>query len=256
MILLATYNIWFDPQNILERSRLIIKEILQNTPFIDVIAFQEITPITLEYFLKSPLNKLYNFSKTKLDQSYDTLIIWRKTFTLLNYYNFKFQNSKMGRGLELISLQNSLKDSYSETYLIGTSHLESEFKTNAVKLEQFNKSFQILQEYSKKHLLTIFMGDTNIIQEHNNNFIVPDKWIDVFNIINPPKNLKWTYDYQMNDNVSIKKKSRLDRIYYFQNTSMTPNSFSFLGQTPNNEGIYPSDHFGVLTSFTNMHFSK
>jgi len=54
----------------------------------------------------------------------------------------------------------------------------------------------------------------------------------------------------MNDNVSFKKKARLDRIYYLNNTSITPNSFSFLGQEPSSEGIYQSDHFGVVTSFS------
>lgn len=246
MILVATYNIWFDPKYILERSRLIIKEILGQSNLIDIISFQEVTEITLEYFLKSPLNKIYNFSKTKLKQSYDTLIIWRKTLKLNNYYNFAFSNSKMGRGLEIVSLQNI----YGKTYLIGTSHLESEFKTYSVKLEQFNTIFQTLQKYSKNHDLTIFCGDTNIIEDHNTTFNIPDGWNDVFLTIKPPKNLKWTYDHQMNDNVSFKKKARLDRIYYLNNTSVTPNSFSFLGQEPSSEGIYQSDHFGVVTSFS------
>jgi hypothetical protein len=245
MVLIATYNIWFDSQYILERARLIIKEILEQNPIIDVIGFQEVTPITLEYFLKSPLNKSYSFSKTELKQSYDTLLIWKKTLTLNNYYNFKFKNSKMGRGLEVISLQNSL----SENYLIGTSHLESEFKTHQVKLNQFNNSFKTLQKYSKNHSLVIFMADTNITDTHNSKFIIPDQWLDTFLVLDPPRNLKWTYDHQMNDNVLVKKKSRLDRIYYFNNGTAIPNSFAFLGQEPNQEGIYPSDHFGVLSSF-------
>ena len=250
----ATFNIWFDHLYMLERMRLIVKEILEESVPIDVIAFQEVTAVSLEYFQKSPLKDRYYFMKKKLTKSYDTVILLRKDqgLGLISYNCVEFPDTAMGRGLEIIKIYNHKAQKY---YLIATTHLESQFHTNEIKLNQFKNSFQTLEKLNQmtpeaqKASLTILMGDTNIINPEESQFKVPDGWSDIYLELNPPKNLKYTYDYSMNNNVYLKKKSRLDRIYY-QSSSMKPNSFAFLGQEPNQEGIYPSDHFGILSTFS------
>jgi hypothetical protein len=160
----------------------------------------------------------------------------------------------MNRNLKIISITHN-----EHTFLISTSHFESEFKIknpNLYKISQINETFTILnkmiEDNMDKYNLVVFMGDTNITSKEKNIKIpfLDNDWKDYFIEFGSPKYLEYTYDYTKNNNVKIPVKSRLDRIYYknFKNT-FEEYSFTFLGQEPNNDNIYTSDHFGILASF-------
>ena len=276
-ITLATFNIWFNEYHIYERVSHIITEILQSKPRISVIALQEVTPKILEFINQSPLKSYYNFANPEnhLTNHYDVIILVEKTYKINKYIKHPFNNTKMGRNIEIVSITNTKTK---KQFLISTSHLESEFfnKTNkkinntndsniiinenSNKIKQFQETFELLDKINNTdHLnknfydLIVFMGDMNItdIEEELFNKNLPNDWKDYFIEFGSPKYLEFTYDHTKNNNTDYNKKSRLDRIYYKKNekTKLEPYSFTFLGQEPAKGKLFFSDHFGLVATF-------
>ena len=254
-ISLATFNIWFDNYEIYKRTSNLILEILNTTPRISVIALQEVRQCTLDFIMESNISNNYNIIKQPINQSgYDTIFLVNKEFVINKYIYHPFTHTKMNRNLKIISITHN-----EHTFLISTSHFESEFKIknpNLYKISQINETFTILNkmidENPDKYNLVVFMGDTNITSKEKNIKIpfLDNNWKDYFIEFGSPKYLEYTYDYTKNNNVKIPVKSRLDRIYYKNLKNIfEPYSFTFLGQEPNNYNIYTSDHFGILGSF-------
>jgi len=247
----ATYNIWFDKFEQVNRLNNIIKEIIEHTPRLTVIALQEVTLFSYTYLQKSELTKYYNIS-TNINFNeciYDNIFLVDKKYNYENVFNKKFGYTKMNRYLRGIKVK---KNDFS--LLIFTSHLESEFKKNTpniYKIEQFKNAFSFIDSESNtdKYSLVIFMLDTNILSSEDDLFKIPPKWKDFFIEFGSPRFLEYTYDYTKNNNIKGSYKSRLDRIYYKNmNNNFEPSSFSFLGKEPFND-LYSSDHFGLVASF-------
>ena len=276
-ITLATFNIWFNEYHIYERVSHIITEILQSKPRISVIALQEVTPKIFEFINQSPLKSYYNFANPEnhLTNHYDVIILIEKTYKINKYIKHPFNNTKMSRNIEIVSITN-IKTK--KQFLISTSHLESEFfnKTNkkinntydsniiinenSNKIKQFQETFELLDKINnsdnlnkKFYDLIVFMGDMNItdIEEELFNKNLPNDWKDYFIEFGSPKYLEFTYDHTKNNNTYYNKKSRLDRIYYKKNekTKLEPYSFTFLGQEPAKGKLFFSDHFGLVATF-------
>jgi hypothetical protein len=247
----ATYNIWFDKFEQVNRLNNIIKEIIEHTPRLTVIALQEVTLFSYTFIQKSELHKYYHIitSVNFNECIYDNIFLIDKTYEYEDIFNKKFVYTKMNRYLRGIKVYKN-----DDTFLIFTSHLESEFKKNipnVYKLEQFKSAFSFIDSESNidKYSLVIFMLDTNILSFENDLFKIPPKWKDYFIEFGSPRFLEYTYDYTKNNNIKGLYKSRLDRIYYKNiNNNFQPVSFSFLGKEPVNE-LYSSDHFGVVASF-------
>jgi exonuclease III len=276
-ITLATFNIWFNEYHIYERVSHIITEILQSKPRISVIALQEVTPKIFEFINQSPLKSYYNFANPEnhLTNHYDVIILIEKTYKINKYIKHPFNNTKMSRNIEIVSITN-IKTK--KQFLISTSHLESEFfnksnkkinntydsniiiNENSNKIKQFQETFELLDKINnsdnlnkKFYDLIIFMGDMNItdIEEELFNKNLPNDWKDYFIEFGSPKYLEFTYDHTKNNNTYYNKKSRLDRIYYKKNekTKLEPYSFTFLGQEPAKGKLFFSDHFGLVATF-------
>lgn len=253
-ISLATFNIWFDNYEIYKRTSSLILEILNTTPRISVIALQEVRHSILDFIMESNISNHYTVIKQPINQTdYDTIFLVSKEFVINKYIYHPFTHTKMNRNLKIISI------TYNEhTFLISTSHFESEFKIktpNLYKISQINETFTILnkmiQENPDKYNLVVFMGDTNITSKEKNIKIpfLDNNWKDYFIEFGSPKYLEYTYDYTKNNNVKIPVKSRLDRIYYKNiKNNFEPYSFTFLGQEPTKDNIYTSDHFGIIAS--------
>ena len=107
-ITLATFNIWFNEYHIYERVSHIITEILQYKPRISVIALQEVTPKIFEFINQSPLKSYYNFANPEnhLTNHYDVIILIEKTYKINKYIKHPFNNTKMGRNIEIVSITN------------------------------------------------------------------------------------------------------------------------------------------------------
>jgi hypothetical protein len=145
----------------------------------------------------------------------------------------------MNRNIEIISITNPDDN---KNYIIGNSHLESEFnkkQPNHFKISQFIEVFKKLENFEKESQLEndliIFMGDTNISNDEESLYTekIPNGWVDYFIEFGSPKQLEYTYDHTKNNNTYFPVKSRLDRIYYKKlNGNLEPYTFSFLGQEP------------------------
>jgi hypothetical protein len=269
----ATYNIWFDTYEQINRASNVILEILGTKPKISVIALHEVTKHILEFIKKSPLSEYYIIPESQTIYNYDTIIMVLKNFQIEKFIIQPFTHTKMARNLKIITLTITPKSTSTITppkkirVMVASAHLESEFKTknpNLYKMNQLSETFSILDtlikdkqnenqnEHQNQYDLVVFMGDTNIISKEQKVFeeIIPDDWKDYFIEFGSPKVLEYTYDHTKNNNVRIPVKSRLDRLY-FKNLSelLEPYSFSFLGQEPSRNNLFQSDHFGILATF-------
>jgi hypothetical protein len=254
----ATYNIWFDNYEQVNRASHVILEILGTKPKISVISLHEVTRHILDFIKKSPLSEYYIIPESQTIYNYDTIIIVLKNFKIEKLIIQPFSNTRMSRNLKIITLSlTSAKKKIN--VLVASAHLESEFKIknpNLYKMDQLSETFSILdtliKENPNKYDIVIFMGDTNIISKEQKVFneIIPIDWKDYFIEFGSPKVLEYTYDHTKNNNVRIPVKSRLDRLY-FKNLSdiFEPYSFAFLGQEPSRNNLFQSDHFGILATF-------
>jgi exonuclease III len=255
----ATYNIWFDNYEQIKRASQVILEILGTKPKISVIALHEVTKNILDFIKNSPLNEYYYIPKSQTIYNYDSIIIVLKIFTIEKLVIQPFTHTKMSRNLKIVTISVKLNSSKVSTFLIATSHLESEFKIknpNLYKMNQLSETFTILDtlinENTNKYDMVVFMGDTNIISKEQKVFdeIIPDDWKDYFIEFGSPKVLEYTYDHTKNNNVRFPVKSRLDRLYFKNLKNLyEPFSFTFLGQEPSRNNLFPSDHFGILATF-------
>jgi hypothetical protein len=269
----ATYNIWFDTYEQINRASDVILEILGTKPKISVISLHEVTKHILEFIKKSPLSEYYIIPESQTIYNYDTVIMVLKNFHIEKFIIQPFTHTRMARNLKIITLTMAPKSTSTITpakkirVMVASAHLESEFKTknpNLYKMNQLSETFSILDtlikekqnekqnENQNQYDLVVFMGDTNIISKEQKVFdeIIPDDWKDYFIEFGSPKILEYTYDHTKNNNVRIPVKSRLDRLY-FKNLSelLEPYSFSFLGQEPSRNNLFQSDHFGILATF-------
>ncbi len=250
----TTYNIWFDKFEQVNRLTNIIKEIIEYTPRLTVIALQEVTLFSYTFLQKSELKKYYHIdTNVNFNENiYDNIFLIDKTYSYEQFFNKKFGYTKMNRSLKGINVYKNGKKY--DNFLIFTSHLESEFKKNTpniYKLEQFKSAFSFIDSVSNtdKYSLVIFMLDTNILSSEDHLFKIPTNWKDFFIEFGSPRFLEYTYDHTKNNNIKGLYKSRLDRVYYKNiKNSFQPSAFSFLGKEPVNE-LYSSDHFGLIASF-------
>lgn len=239
---ICSYNIYFDKTHILERTKELVK-LLVNKKY-DVVLLQEVTPLVLEYLIQSPLKKKekYYFSKSTLEQGYDTVIISKSPLEF--HQEIKLPKSQMGRKLELGIYQGTI---------VGTTHLESVFNPNLIKTkkEQFQSIFEISKNYSEalfpKKKIPIVLGlDTNITprEECDTAYNLQDDWEDVFQVVGSPDIIKYTYDYKRNDLIKNKYQGRLDRFYLYNNT-LNIKDYQLIGQEEIFKKVYISDHFGI-----------
>jgi endonuclease/exonuclease/phosphatase family metal-dependent hydrolase len=238
----CSYNIFFEKTHLLERTKALIKLLIQKD--YDIIFLQEVTPLVLEYLIQSPLKQKLNyyFSKTSLQQGYDTVIISKSPLEF--HQEIPLPKSQMGRKLEIGIYQG---------IIVGTTHLESVFhpKLVNIKKEQFKSIFEISQNYSQalfpKKQIPIILGlDTNITPREENDvaYNLEDGWKDIFQVVGSPEIIKHTYDYKRNDLIKNKYQGRLDRFYLLNNT-MKIKDYQLVGQEEISDKVYISDHFGI-----------
>lgn len=231
---LLTYNIYFDSKEIETRTKYIIHHIY--TSDYDIVTLQEVTQYTFHLIQTSNLKEKYILNKSAFNEQYGCLILVKRGIKILEFNIVPYQNSLMGRCLEFVRLDNDI--------IIGTTHLESEFRDIIKKKDQFNFMFNYMDGYLQNNYRVIITGDMNI-KETETTFPVPSNYIDVFNGFSIPVELSYTYDCKRNKMIKGRFRSRLDRIYTSHNIAAI--SYEQVGTQPiNNIGtIYPSDHFGI-----------
>ncbi len=242
-----TWNIWFDESNMPERIESLMKEV--NTLDPDFIAFQEVTPKSLELINKFNVNKYY-LIKTGFNDNYDTIILSK--YPSKNSTRIKFNNSRMDRNIFKVKF-NFLYNNKEIEIDILTFHLESEFKEKSyLKKDQLIYLFKNMD----RNTPSIILGDTNLLTERED-IQIPYFINDCFIASGNPSKHRYTYSFRHNKNISNKKTSkpthenRFDRIYY-NKQKFNLKTFYLIGTKDsvlgkNNKNIQPSDHFGVVS---------
>jgi len=259
---ILSWNIWFDRYHFDERMNHIIEEIKENEP--DIICFQEVTQFSLLHFendeyIGFTYDAMYD---SKVKSGYGDIILVKKTikecFMAIEYY----PETRMNRTITRVYLP------YYECE-ICTTHLESIYKRGNVKYDENN-----IKHAQFRHLISsmkqskannvIIAGDFNIGEEDEHVFdgiIKHNSFEDVFDVI--PDDRKCgvinTFDSAINKNIKEEFHSRLDRIYLRDPRlgvdSLVPFNYKVVGTTPfvsheSKTQVYPSDHFGILCTFT------
>ena len=229
---ILTYNIWFDQLYMEERITEICKIIINNE--VDIVSLQEVTSKSL-IILKKYLSKIYYFSKYELLKNYDNVIISK--YEILEIHSEKLPLTQMDREFHYIIIKyDNIK-----IKIIGI-HLESNYsKGNDIKYKQLQHIFNNISTNC------IIMGDTNII----NDVEIPNNIKDIWIEYGKKDELKYTFDYINNSNIYGKYRSRLDRIYIDKNYKVL--NLELVGiKEIDKYGVYPSDHFGILSKIDLM----
>jgi exonuclease III len=237
-----SYNIWFRDVKIEERTDSLIATILNHNP--DIVCLQEVRPDVWDHLCKT-FNNMYFFCVPETIRGYGVAILSK--YKIIEHLSFPFLKSRMGRELLIVKLE--LSDG--KHIIVGNAHYESEFKIteeNTEKINQYKKSYELLNLLSESTNNIIFCSDTNIL-EHEELMFFPKEWKDSWIICNSPVDSQYTYDTCKNPFLEHLKKvyrSRLDRILY-RGDQLNLKYFELIKGI---DGLCcPSDHFGVFSFF-------
>lgn len=247
-IKILSYNIWFEIDNIIERTNSLIK--LINTKSFDVICLQEVKQ-DIYKIIKNNINGYKYFFPNEIKYSYGCVIISK--YKISKSFITPFKKSKMGRNLVITIIDypyTEIIDNEIKKIVIVTSHFESIFnKTNFEKICQFSETQIAIDNLYKEYKNVILCADTNIM-EHEEKYFISKEWRDSWKEMGSPKNEEYTYDYYTNENLQKrligKYQSRIDRIL-FRCDNMEIYKFGLIKGLENM--ITPSDHHGIYSKF-------
>jgi endonuclease/exonuclease/phosphatase family metal-dependent hydrolase len=244
---LLTWNVWFDPLYMKERMESIVSTILSEWP--DIICLQEVTLESYKYLLNAGLHPTYKVlpasSSNAKSNPYFILILYReKTVKYQKDKYISYEHSIMGRGLLMADF--ALR-SAEDWITIGTTHLESETRTNKTsdqRKEQLFLSTQLLINHNEMYQTNgiILLGDLNWKDpEHlktkikiNDGYMLDSvdsvdrgkgnsviggggkQWRDAWCVLKDEsgKEKGYTLDGFSNGMLTYKYRTRLDRILY------------------------------------------
>lgn len=259
LLTILTWNVWFNLNSHFEHRVLEILNIsMESNP--DVICFQEVIPQFIEILKKyRPVEQEYKLSSFDDDMDYFNLILVKNI--LSNTFSFVEFPSTMGR--QLVSASIMLDE---EIVSVGNVHLESLNNAN-VRMKQLTVS----QLYQAKYSTAFLVGDFNFCSYSNfdksekvlENNILPqilpsyvDIWMALHNKLNDCISevcMGYTYDSMRNGMINHKnERARYDRIM-LRSSSWHPISIELIGEHPIDSSnlVWPSDHFGLLGTFSN-----
>lgn len=252
---IVSYNIWFDPVLELQRTCSLIATIFSNDA--DVICLQEVRPHIYKILISQLKKYKYHYPK-KINQGYGCAILSR--YPISKCLKKEFENSLMGRSLIIAQVDYPCHSQTDEgisvdnkEIIVATTHFESIFsrdKENTVKIEQYKKTEEILNNLYEKYRNVILCADLNILDHEEDKFIPTDdsNWSDAWKLKGNESN-KFTFDSYTNIYLQMKKykyRSRLDRVI-FNTDDCVLNEYRRI------EGVegstQPSDHYGVVGKF-------
>ncbi|MCG8420892.1 MAG: endonuclease/exonuclease/phosphatase family protein [Proteobacteria bacterium] len=241
-IVVATYNVWFNPHERERRWRALVDEVQRNDP--DVIAFQEVTRPFLALLRDLPwVQREYSISDPdgRTIERYGIVLLSRRPLDGLTLHDMP---SHMGRKLLVAHFAGSLA--------VATIHLESLRPSAPIRDLQFARCVEILDAFDHAML----MGDMNFCSSWaEENARIPDSYTDVWPYLHPD-DPGYTEDTSINHMLSLyeqrTKRVRYDRIFLrSQGEVWQPLSIKRLGTRPIGDDLllFPSDHFGLTARF-------
>ncbi|CAJ0593245.1 unnamed protein product [Cylicocyclus nassatus] len=241
-ISLVSWNVdGLDGNSLATRMKAVYKIVSNLNP--DFVFLQEV--VLRELPTIDRLTKLYNIYYSNMDFPYFTAILVSKSFEVESHDVIHYQNSGMGRTLQIIKGRIGEQ----EVYLLNT-HLESMKDHSRARKEQFQICMEKIRDIisSNPNCLLFFGGDLNIRDDEISN--VPRGLADAWLASGANKQTEFTWDTRKNDNKqSFGARCRFDRIFWYG--PLTRVKFSLAGQQRIRSCLcFPSDHWAVHCEFS------
>ena len=226
----STWNVWFDKHHREERFAALLDGLKSHGP--DIMAFQEVTlPFVRAAQSAEWLKGGYWISSTD-HNNLGTVLVSRVRPSHLSWTELP---TKMGRRMLTADFPGGLR--------VGVVHLES-LANSDLRQQQLAAAFQTLKPKQSSILLGDFNFGDGDPEGQSLDPDFPDAWPTLH-----PGNAGFTYDTLTNPMACTEretKQERLDRVLF---RGLNLQSVETLGTLPLREGLFPSDHFGLLTRF-------
>ncbi|OQR81814.1 hypothetical protein THRCLA_11380 [Thraustotheca clavata] len=234
----ASLNVWFDEVLVLDRVRNMVNALGKLKPH--VVFLQEVTPEMCRIFKTRMAHLGYTSPSNLDDRPYGEMIFHLRSLPMHDYSYIPFERTQMGRGLHVLETTF-----WNKRIVVATSHLESLQENRAVRLEQLQWAF----DHLSTHDHWIFGGDTNL--GNKDKIDLPDNILDAWIACGSERVHQYTWDTSINKNLQVKysAKCRFDRLF---SHGCTPKNFLTFGKEklPSHDTLYPSDHWGIMSSYT------
>jgi len=239
-----------DEEDILGRTLWVVKVINESRPH--VVMVQELIDFNLAIF-REALGKSFHIyiQKHPALPYFVGILVHKGTVDVVEGpRDISFPGSRMGRGA--LSVTVRLKNG-SQKFECITAHLESMRESSSERVNQLAiVDRHISQQLRSEEANIIFGGDLNIRENE-----VPKDWKDKDSwvLAGKDKYHEYTWDLHRNDNARMpngaKPRCRFDRMYMFPKNGENIKSFELVGtERVVGLGRFPSDHFGLLATFT------
>lgn len=257
-----TWNVWFGEFQFDLRARSLLAQTLELSP--DIICFQEVTERFMQILAEIPTyQSLYILSSRRTEHVYGTIMLVKSA--LRPEYRAVELPTGMGRVLLFARLHI-----FNRSIAVANVHLES-LDHHRVRELQLEAIEQVLLAFDT----AIVVGDFNFcscknfkqsedrplendslrrylpsyidLWPHLSGRIGPHSPAGTPSAVCPPDG--YTYDSEANGMLSHKhERGRYDRVL-LKSADVDPLGIRRVGLEPVAEGVWPSDHFGLLSTF-------
>lgn len=244
---LATWNVWFGPHHLDIRAELLLDELAAAD--LDVLCLQEVTPRFVELLRAREIFSRYALAEAvDAEAGYGTALLTR--LPVLETRRVELPTS-MGRHLLLVRVEASS----GRTVTIATAHLESRRWNGDVRIEQLDVALPALRATEDD---AVFCGDFNFDDgwDEDRHLHAARDFRDVWRVLRGAED-GYTVDTARNAMTAWhkgkEKQTRYDRVLWrTPGDTLRPASVALLGTRchPADTALFPSDHFGLLASFT------
>ena len=279
---LLTYNVWFD--DVHQRTRLTALSSLIDSLQPDIIALQEVTPPMLALLQRSTALRQYWLSPHPTAAPYFTLLLSRRQPVAT--YRIPFI-SQMGRDVTAMVVdvrgeEGGRREGEVRRLIVATSHLESLWQSKERRAQQLKQALGTLNSMashphtspptsttttsssssssssstaaSPASTSLFFMGDTNLRTTECSPLITAHHFTDLYPTLTHTHHTNdsagYTYDTLVNRMASGGRKAsraRYDRALARVGEGVEVVGMRRVGMEPIGEGVWISDHFGLVT---------
>jgi endonuclease/exonuclease/phosphatase family metal-dependent hydrolase len=238
-----TLNIWFDSGNWPARFALILEQIRALDP--DIIGLQEVIQrATLDnqaQQLADSLGYYYYFGSVDpedRDQRFGNAIVSRYPIEEANFRALQPLNAFRKAVHVRVRVDGNVVDVYN-------THLHNPPDAGDTRRQQIAGILDFIEETNSGGV-TLLMGDFNANPDWDEMEVAYEAFADVYPLFHA--NHLDPEHTTLNHHLGHQQR-RIDYIFFEENERVTPLSAEVVLDQPDQDGVYPSDHFGVLAVF-------
>jgi endonuclease/exonuclease/phosphatase family metal-dependent hydrolase len=242
---LLTFNIWFDSEQWPVRFELILDQIREIDP--DIIGLQEVIQrASLDNQAKQLADSLgyyYYFDSVDSegqDQRFGNAILSRYPIEETNFRALVPLDAYRKAVHARVRIDDNIVDVYN-------THLHNPGDATQTRIDQINDLHDFIEETSTSDLIFV-TGDFNANPDWEEMDLMYEQFRDIYPIFydNHLEPEHSTLNYHLGH-----AQRRIDYIFFDKDSEsfLTPLSADIVLDEPNENDLYPSDHFGVLAEF-------